>query len=185
MKRLLKQSWPLPIEGGDNKPYQVGIKMNSNSRIENAYKIAREQYQTIGVDVEKAMQILETINISLHCWQGDDVGGFESDDSELTGGIQVTGNYPGKARNANELRMDLNEAFRLIPGKHRLNLHAIYAETNGQKVERDNLQPKHFQNWIDWAKEKEIGLDFNGTFFSHPKFEDGFTLGSSDRGFWK
>jgi len=122
-----------------------------------------------------------------HCWQGDDVGGFESPDAELSGGIAATGNYPGKARTADELRSDLDLAYSLIPGRHRLNLHAIYAETGGVRVERDALQPEHFANWVAWAREKGHGLDFNPTFFSHPKADDGFTLAHYDadiRRFW-
>jgi L-rhamnose isomerase len=130
---------------------------------------------------------LAQIPISLHCWQGDDVGGFESHDAELGGGIAATGNYPGKARNADELRRDLDVAYSLIPGCHRLNLHAIYAETGGHKVERNELQPEHFAAWIDWAKANGHGIDFNPTCFSHPLAESGFTLASADGGireFW-
>jgi L-rhamnose isomerase len=141
----------------------------------------------MGVDTEQAMAVLAQIPISLHCWQGDDVAGFESPDAELGGGIAATGNYPGKARNADELRRDLDKAYSLIPGTHRLNLHAIYAETGLQKVERTELQPEHFANWVNWAKENNHGIDFNPTFFSHPLADDGFTLASYDRGtreFW-
>jgi L-rhamnose isomerase len=123
----------------------------------------------------------------LHCWQGDDVAGFESPDAELGGGIAATGNYPGKARNAQELRRDLDKAYSLIPGTHRLNLHAIYAETGGKRVDRNELLPEHFTNWLDWARENNHGIDFNPTFFSHPKANDGFTLASYDDGirrFW-
>ncbi len=141
----------------------------------------------MGVDTEQALAALARIPISLHCWQGDDVAGFESPDAELGGGIAATGNYPGKARNAAELRQDLDVAYGLIPGTHRLNLHAIYAETGGKKVERTDLQPEHFANWVDWAREKNHGIDFNPTFFSHPLADDGFTLASYDKGvrdFW-
>lgn len=130
---------------------------------------------------------MQQASISIHCWQGDDVKGFEADASELSGGIDVTGNYPGKARNAEELRQDLEKALSLIPGKHRVNLHAIYAETNGEKVERDQLEPKHFENWVNWAKKIGIGLDFNPTLFSHEKAADGLTLSHPDPGireFW-
>jgi len=127
------------------------------------------------------------IPISLHCWQGDDVGGFERGAGLSGGGIEATGNYPGKARNADELRADADKAFSLIPAKHRFNLHAIYAETSGRKVERNELAPEHFANWIDWAKANGLGMDFNPTYFSHPKAESGFTLASYDEGirrFW-
>jgi L-rhamnose isomerase len=140
-----------------------------------------------GVDSDKAIETLVQIPISLHCWQGDDVGGFESPDAELGGGLAATGNYPGKARNADELRSDLDKAYSLIPGTHRLNLHSIYAETGGQKVERNELGPEHFSRWIDWAKANNHGIDFNPTCFSHPKADDGFTLASYDEGirnFW-
>jgi L-rhamnose isomerase len=151
-----------------------------------AYELAKDQYAQLGVNTEAAMAALSTIPISLHCWQGDDVTGFESA-SALGGGIAATGNYPGKARTADELRADLDKAFSLIPGLHRLNLHALYAETNGKKVDRDQLAPEHFSRWIDWAKAKKMGLDFNPSFFSHPLASDGFTLSSRDnatRQFW-
>jgi L-rhamnose isomerase len=157
------------------------------SEINSQYAQAKEQYAAIGVNADKALKQLESLSISLHCWQGDDVGGFESSDGLSGGGIQATGNYPGKARTANELRSDLEEALSLIPGRHRLNLHSIYAETDGRKVERDSLQPEHFQRWIDWAKKQKLGMDFNGSFFSHPKASSGFTLSSQDEGirkFW-
>ena len=155
--------------------------------IEKAYELSRQRYSDMGVDTEKAMSRLEKIAISLHCWQGDDVGGFENSDGLSGGGIMATGNYPGKARTADELRADADKAFSLIPGKHRFNLHSIYAETKGKKVERNELAPEHFASWIGWAKQKGIGLDFNGSFFSHPKAESGFTLASNDasiRKFW-
>jgi L-rhamnose isomerase len=158
-----------------------------DKHIEAAYALAKERYAGMGVDTDRAMETLSEVAISLHCWQGDDVGGFESDGGELTGGIAATGNYPGKARSAVELRADLDLAYSLIPGSHRLNLHAIYAETGGKKVERNELQPEHFANWVDWAKEKGHGLDFNPTLFSHPLANDGFTLSSYDKGirdFW-
>ena len=141
----------------------------------------------MGVDTEAAMAKLATIPISLHCWQGDDVGGFENTGGGLSGGIAVTGNYPGRARTPDELRSDLDEALSLIPGKHRLNLHAFYGEFGGKKVERDEITPEHFSNWIAWAKAKGIGMDFNPTCFSHPKAADGFTLSHADEGirdFW-
>jgi L-rhamnose isomerase len=132
------------------------------------------------------MEKLSGIAISLHCWQGDDVGGFDKAQDTLGGGIMATGTYPGKARTADELRTDLEKTLSLIPGKHRLNLHAMYAETKG-KVERNELSPEHFTTWIDWAKANGLGMDFNGSFFSHPKAESGFTLSSADeqiRSFW-
>ena len=141
----------------------------------------------MGVDTEAAMAKLATIPISLHCWQGDDVGGFENTGGGLSGGIAVTGNYPGRARTPDDLRSDLDEALSLIPGKHRLNLHAFYGEFGGKKVERDEITPEHFSNWIAWAKAKGIGMDFNPTCFSHPKAADGFTLSHADEGvrdFW-
>lgn len=160
--------------------------MSSSERIEKAYQAARQRYAELGVDTDRAMERLSKIAISLHCWQGDDVGGFESGDGLTGGGIMATGAYPGKARTADELRADVDKVMSLLPGKHRLNLHAIYAETKG-KVERNELQPEHFTAWIDWAKANGIGMDFNGTFFSHPKAETGFTLSSADEGirkFW-
>ena len=157
-------------------------------KMEAAYGAARERYAELGVDVDAALARLATTAISLHCWQGDDVGGFETPDAKLSGGgIQATGNYPGKARTADELRSDLDQALSLIPGTHRLNLHAIYAETGETRVERDALEPKHFSNWIEWAKSNSMGMDFNGSFFSHPKADSGFTLSHADEGirsFW-
>ncbi|UCC61489.1 MAG: L-rhamnose isomerase [Anaerolineae bacterium] len=156
-------------------------------QIQDAYAMASERYAAVGVDTEQAIETLAQISISLHCWQGDDVAGFESPDSELGGGIAATGNYPGKARSGDELRRDLDKAYSLIPGTHRLNLHAIYAETGGKKVERNELQPEHFAAWADWAKANGHGIDFNPTCFSHPLAESGFTLSSYDEGvrrFW-
>jgi len=161
--------------------------MSYSKGIEKAYELAKECYAETGVDSDKAIQQLNKIAISLHCWQGDDVGGFESGTGLSGGGIVPTGSYPGKARTADELRMDLEKALSLIPGRHRLNLHAIYAETGDKRVERNKLEPKHFSAWIDWAKTKGLGLDFNGTFFSHPRADSGFTLASPDEGirrFW-
>jgi L-rhamnose isomerase len=151
------------------------------------FQRALEQYAAVGVNAHNALSRLRAFSISLHCWQGDDVGGFENKDAALGGGLAVTGNYPGKARNADELRSDLEKAFSLIPGKHRLNLHAFYAETGSQRVERDELEPGHFVNWIQWAREQGLGLDFNPTCFSHPLAASGFTLSHSDktvRQFW-
>lgn len=155
--------------------------------IEQSYQLAKAQYEKWGIDVEAAFDKLKQVPISIHCWQGDDVSGFEVDQQELSGGIDVTGDYPGKATTPEQLRKDIDQALKLIPGKHRINLHAIYAETAGEKVERDQLEPKHFQNWIDWAKENGLGLDFNPTLFSHPKAADGLTLSHPDpkiREFW-
>lgn len=151
-------------------------------QIETAYRLAQERYAAFGVDTEKALARLAEISLSLHCWQGDDVGGFESPGGELGGGLAATGNYPGKARTAQELRDDLDLVYRLIPGRHRLNLHAIYAETGGKKVDRTDLLPEHFSAWVDWAKANGHGLDFNPTCFSHPKAASGFTLASYDPG---
>jgi L-rhamnose isomerase len=161
--------------------------MPKNQSVDKSYELARERYAALGVDTEAAMKALRAISISLHCWQGDDVGGFESGEGLTSGGIQATGNYPGKARSADELRMDLEKAMSLIPGRHRLNLHAIYGEMKGKKVDRDELSVEQFANWIAWAKGRKIGMDFNGTFFSHPKAADGFTLSHRDekiRRFW-
>ncbi len=160
---------------------------STERQIQDAYSLAKARYSLLGVNTEKAIDTLAQISISLHCWQGDDVGGFESPDAELGGGLAATGNYPGKARNADELRRDLDKAYSLIPGTHRLNLHSIYAETGGQKVERNELQPKHFAAWIGWAKDTGHGMDFNPTCFSHTMAESGFTLASYDEGireFW-
>lgn len=154
--------------------------------IERDYAAAKEIYAAYGVDTDAALQKLSRIHLSLHCWQGDDVGGFENPDGELSGGLAATGNYPGKARTPDELRMDLKKVFSLIPGKHRLSLHAIYVDYP-EPVERNALETKHFQRWIDWAKGLGISLDFNGSFFSHPKSADGFTLSHPDPGirrFW-
>ena len=153
------------------------------------YTWASEVYASWDVDTEAALKNLATIPISLHCWQGDDVGGFESGGGALTGGgIQATGNYPGKARSLQELRQDIDKALSLIPGRHRLNLHALYTDFSAEKpVPRNELTTAHFQSWIDWCKERELGLDFNPSFFSHPLANDGFTLSSSDpaiRSFW-
>ena len=154
---------------------------------EKLFNLAKEQYAALGVDVDAALSRLEKVKISLHCWQGDDLYGFESAGGLTDGGILTTGNYPGRARTPEELRADADKALSFIPGKHRLNVHAIYLETGGKKVDRDAIEPKHFANWIDWAKERELGLDFNPSYFSHPLAADGFTLSSADKGkreFW-
>ncbi len=161
--------------------------MSDESQIRRAYELASQRYAEFGVDVAAALAVLTRIAVSLHCWQGDDVGGFESAAGLTGGGIQATGSYPGKARNADELRSDIEQALRLLPGRHRVNLHAIYAETSGRRVERDELAADHFAKWIAWAKGRRLGLDFNPTFFSHPLAADGFTLAHRDesvRQFW-
>ena len=158
----------------------------NDTAIEQAYTLAKERYAQIGVDTEEALRRLRGIAISMQCWQGDDVAGFERA-GELGGGLVATGNYPGRARNADELRADAAEALSLIPGKHRFSLHAIYLEHGGKPVERNEIAPAHFQRWMDWAAELGIALDFNPTFFSHPKAADGFTLAHRDEGirrFW-
>ena len=159
-----------------------------NEIIEKSYQLAKEEYAALGVDTDKVLSELDNINISLHCWQTDDVGGFEKPGSVLGGGgIQATGNFPGKAKNIEQMRSDLDKVMSLLPGKQRLNLHAIYGEFGGKLVDRDQIEPKHFQGWIDWAKKRGMGLDFNCTCFSHPLADDGFTLSSKDekiRKFW-
>ncbi len=155
--------------------------------IENAFACAKERYAALGIDVDRALDRLRAIPISLHCWQGDDVAGFENLGQEIGGGLAVTGNYPGRARTPNELRGDVEQALSLIPGSHRFNLHASYAELEGQPVARNELKPSHFQGWIDWAKQQSLGLDFNPTYFAHAKATDGFTLAHRDDGirqFW-
>jgi L-rhamnose isomerase len=156
--------------------------------IEKSYLLAKEQYAELGIDTDKVISDLDKISISLHCWQTDDVGGFEKPGSVLGGGgIQATGNFPGKAKTIEQMRSDLDKVFSLLPGKLRLNLHAIYGEFGGKLVDRDQIEPEHFQGWIDWAKNRGIGLDFNCTCFSHPLADEGFTLSSKDekiRRFW-
>jgi L-rhamnose isomerase len=156
--------------------------------IKKAYELAKERYAEIGVDVDAAINKMSEVAISLHCWQTDDVGGFETPDAELSGGgIQATGNYPGKATTIAEVRTDLEKVLELLPGKQRLNLHAIYGDFKGEKIDRDQIEVKHFQSWIDWCKEQEIGMDFNASCFSHPKAADGYTLSSKNeenRKFW-
>jgi L-rhamnose isomerase len=153
-----------------------------------AYESAREAYASLGVDTGRALSILAATPISVHCWQGDDVGGFESSSTgDPGGGLAVTGNYPGRARTPDELRADLEKVFSLVPGRHRLNLHAFYLENGGRKVDRDALETAHFARWIDWAKSLGLGMDFNPTCFAHPKAADGFTLAHRDQGirdFW-
>jgi L-rhamnose isomerase len=161
--------------------------LSPESSLESAYALAKDRYAALDVDTDHAIARLEKVSISVHCWQGDDVGGFENPGGILTGGIAATGNYPGKARTAQELREDLDVVYDLLPGHHRLNLHAIYAETGGKKIERNELRPEHFSAWKDWAKANGHGVDFNPTCFSHPNASDGFTLSHADpsiRKFW-
>lgn len=149
-------------------------------QLKQAYQVAKERYAAIGVDTDAALKKLQDIKISMHCWQGDDVKGFLSPEGDLTGGIMSTGNYPGAAKNPDQLRQDLEKAFSLIPGQHKLNLHAIYLDTD-EKVDLNEIEPKHFEKWVAWAKEQGLGLDFNPTFFSHPMMKDGFTLSHPDK----
>ncbi|MFX0103121.1 MAG: L-rhamnose isomerase [Candidatus Hodarchaeota archaeon] len=156
--------------------------------IEKSFDIAERKYAEFNVNVKDVLKKLSDVSISMHCWQGDDVGGFEHPNAELSGGgIQVTGNYPGKARSVQELRQDYLQAFSLIPGNHRINIHAIYGEFGGKIIDRDNISIEHFQGWIDWARSNDLKIDFNPTLFSHPKASDGFTLSNKSaeiRDFW-
>lgn len=156
--------------------------------IEKAYQLAKEQYASLGIDTGKVLSSMNKLKLSLHCWQTDDVGGFEKPDAELGGGgIQVTGNFPGKAKTIDQMRADLDEVMSLIPGQQRLNLHAIYGEFGNKTIDRDQIELRYFQSWIDWAKKRGIGIDFNCTCFSHPYADDGFTLSSKNekiRKFW-
>jgi L-rhamnose isomerase len=166
----------------------MNSKMSKSELVKKAYEIAREQYAAIGVDVDAAIEKMKGVNISLHCWQTDDVGGFEAPGAALSGGgIQATGNYPGKATTIAEVKADLEKVLALLPGKQRLNLHAIYGDFAGEVVDRDQIEIKHFQGWIDWCKEQGIGMDFNASCFSHPRAADGYTLSSKNeenRAFW-
>lgn len=158
----------------------------NNQQIQSAYEYAKEVFKQYGVDTDEALKNLDKTPISMHCWQGDDVKGFESPDIALSGGIQTTGNYPGAAKTPAELRADLEKASSLIPGNKRVNLHAIYLDS-AEKIDRDKIKPEHFASWVDWAKKNELGLDFNPTLFSHPLADDGFTLSHPDekvRQFW-
>jgi L-rhamnose isomerase len=159
-----------------------------NEMVEKSYQLAKDQYAALGIDTERVLSVMDNISISLHCWQTDDVGGFEKQGSVLGGGgIQATGNFPGKAKTIEQMRADIEKVMSLLPGKQRLNLHAIYGEFGGKLVDRDQIEVQHFQGWIDWAKNRGIGLDFNCTCFSHPLADDGFTLSSKDekiRKFW-
>jgi len=159
----------------------------TDQSIAAAYAIAKQQYADLGVDTEAALRQLADVSISLHCWQGDDVSGFENPDGQLGGGIAATGNHHGKARTADELRLDAAKALSLIPGTHRFNLHAFYGEFGAHRVDRDAIGAEHFAGWIDWARSLGIGLDFNPTLFSHPKAADNFTLSHPEkaiRSFW-
>jgi len=160
----------------------------NKSRIETAYQLAKEEYAELGINTDLVLEKMNEVVISLHCWQTDDVGGFETPDATLSGGgIQTTGNYPGKATTLAEMRADLEKVLSLLPGKQRLNLHAIYGDFQGEFVDRDQIEVRHFQSWIDWCKAQGIGMDFNATCFSHPKAADGFTLSSKNEGnrkFW-
>jgi L-rhamnose isomerase len=159
----------------------------SESQLRSGFELARDRYADLGVDAAGAIARLLKIPISVHCWQGDDVRGFENATGELGGGLAVTGSYPGAARTADELRADYDNAFSLIPGRHRVNLHAIYAETGPVRVSRDALAPEHFARWTDWARDRRLGIDFNPTCFAHPMASSGFTLASADAGvrrFW-
>jgi L-rhamnose isomerase len=158
----------------------------SKEQIISAYKQAKAVFEKYGVDTDKAMELLNKTAISMHCWQGDDVRGFESPETALSGGIQATGNHPGAAKTPDQLRADMEKAFSLIPGKKRVNLHAIYIDAD-EYVERDQIKPEHFSRWVEWAKKQGLGLDFNPTLFSHPKADDGLTLSHPDediRQFW-
>jgi L-rhamnose isomerase len=162
--------------------------MATTASIKKAYQLAKDQYKSLKVNTDAALEKMKEVTISLHCWQSDDVGGFETPGAELSGGgIQATGNYPGKARTIAQLRQDIGKVKTLVPGKLRLNLHAIYGDFQNKKIDRDKIEIKHFQSWIDWAKKNDFGLDFNPTCFSHPMAEDGFTLSSKNekkRKFW-
>ncbi|MDH5385694.1 MAG: L-rhamnose isomerase [Candidatus Aminicenantes bacterium] len=156
--------------------------MINTKRIEDAYEIAKDIFLEIGVDTDTALERFEQISLSLPCWQGDDITGFENSGIQLGGsGLQVTGHFPGKPRTADELRMDLEKAFSLIPGHHRLNLHSMYGEFGSKWVDRNEMEPAHFDGWMNWARKKNLKLDFNATCFSHPKAASGFTLSSKDR----
>ena len=160
--------------------------MNTEKKVKQAFDLAAERYAALNVDVNSALEKLQKISLSLHCWQADDVTGFENPDGSLSGGIQVTGNYPGKARNIDELRADVLKANSFIPGTHRLNLHEIYGDFGGKKVDRDEVEPAHFLSWMEWGKENNMKLDFNSTSFSHPK-SGNLTLANPDksiRDFW-
>ena len=170
-----------------NGPTTNPDSLIATKHIESAYRLARDRYAALGVDSDEVVERLARIPISIHCWQGDDVGGFENAGQQLGGGLAVTGTYRGKARTPDELRADFQKALSLMPGTHRFNLHASYAEPKGKRQDRDAQTAEGFRNWIDWARSLKIGLDFNQTYFSHPKAAGGFTLTSPDkaiRRFW-
>lgn len=160
----------------------------NKQRIQQAYQLAKEEYAELGINTDEVLERMKEVVISLHCWQTDDVGGFETPDSSLSGGgIQTTGNYPGKAHTIQQVRDDLEKVLSLMPGKQRLNLHAIYGDFQGERIDRDQIESKHFQSWIDWCKKQGIGMDFNASCFSHPRAADGYTLSSKNgenRKFW-
>ena len=159
----------------------------SEKQIQTGYDYAKEIYGQYGVDIDAAMEKAAKLPVSMHCWQADDVIGCEGAEGGATDGLATTGNYPGRARNADEIRQDADMAMSMIPGAHKFNLHASYAELHGKKIDRDAYTIAEFQSWVDWAKEKNIGLDFNPTYFGHPMVKDGFTLSSPDenvRKFW-
>lgn len=160
----------------------------NKQRIQQAYQLAKEEYAELGINTDAVLEKMKEVVISLHCWQTDDVGGFETPDSSLSGGgIQATGNYPGKAHTIQQVRADLEKVLSLLPGKQRLNLHAIYGDFQGERIDRDQIEPKHFQSWIDWCKKQGIGMDFNASCFSHPRAADGYTLSGKNeenRKFW-
>lgn len=161
--------------------------MSRKESTQKAYDLAKEKYAEIGVNTESVLQKLDTTAISMHCWQSDDVGGFENPDAGLSGGIQATGNYPGKATTIQQARQDYEKSMSLLPGKQRLSLHAIYGDFTSGKVDRNKITSKQFESWVDWAKDLGIGLDFNATLFSHPKADSGYTLSDNDpavREFW-
>ncbi len=153
---------------------------NKMSEVKKRYEEAKKRYAAIGVNTDEAIKKMADVKISIHCWQGDDVKGFLTPQGELTGGIMSTGDYPGAAHTPDELRQDLDKAYSLIPGKHKLNLHAIYLDTD-EEVDLNQIEPKHFKKWVEWAKKQGIGLDFNPTHFSHPMMKDGMTLSHPDK----
>jgi L-rhamnose isomerase len=166
----------------------AATKAPAAREIESAYKLAQARYAALGVNTDRAIAATLAVPVSIQCWQADDVSGLEVKEGALDGGgIQATGNYPGKARSGDEIRADFDQALKLLPGKYKCNIHAMYAETGGKVVDRNELQPKHFARWMDWAKSRRIGLDFNPTLFAHPMVKSGLTLSSEDKGvrqFW-
>src|ERR1039457_2316262 len=150
----------IPPDQRSKSTLNMTVNMSTSKQIEQAYRLAKERYAALGVDTDKALKQLAGIPVSIHCWQGDDVGGFENAGEALGGGLAVTGNYPGKARTPDELRADFEEALSVLPGTHRFNLHACYAEMTGRKVDRDELSAAQFRNWIAWARSLRLGLDF-------------------------